>query len=140
MTFHPSSCFPFLIKSWRERISKREIACVLACPDLDLHKVDNIVKILNHLLRLTSINSMHLGVMKFCLQNIELSPGFRLAQIAVMRDKVGAIQAERPVVRANTKSGAAIPQNGWPNHTPLFKDLAQCNIHLLERSRLRHRQ
>src|SRR5436309_267970 len=136
MAFRPSLLIPFFIKSWRERISKSEISSVQACLHLNMHEVDDIIKILNHLSRLASINGVSLGVMKLCLQDIELPPGLRLGQIAVMRDKVGAVQAKRAVVGANTQTRAAISQNGRSNQTPLFKKLAKRFIHLLECPRL----
>jgi len=53
-------------------------------PDLDLHHGDDIIQVLDHLLRLLGIDGMSMGFVLLCVQGIKLAPGESVCQIAVV--------------------------------------------------------
>lgn len=67
------------------------------------------------------------------MQYIEFAPGKSARQIAVVRNQETATQTKRTIVGTEAKARAAKSQSWWSDETPLFKDLAEPFIHLLQR-------
>src|SRR5260221_14753705 len=78
---------------------------------------------------------MSMGFVLLCVQNVESAPGDGTCQITVVRNEKPAAQAQGAIVRTDAQSCTAKSQSSWADEAPLFKDLTQCLVHLLQRVR-----
>ncbi len=73
-TTSPPDGLSFFTDVRRKRICKGEIAIILSCFDLNLHEVDDIIQIVDHLPSLLRIDVVPMGFVHLFLEHIVSMP------------------------------------------------------------------